>query len=118
MYEKGSGVQGFQQFGVNAVKTAVAHYQNNVSRLGFLADGGDDFLRCPPIRASLPSAERSLESLVRSRRSSRATLSGWSTAATTGKSAVARDRASSFWKMFLRVVLERGSKMAQMRDPG
>ena len=45
MYEKGSGVQGFQQFGVNAVKTAVAHYQTNVSRLGFLADGGDDFLR-------------------------------------------------------------------------
>ena len=45
MYEKGSGVQGFQQVGVNAVKTAVAHYQNIVARLGFLADGGDDFLR-------------------------------------------------------------------------
>ena len=47
MYEEGSGVQCFQQFGVNAFKTAVAHYQNNVSRLGFLADGRDDFLGMP-----------------------------------------------------------------------
>ena len=42
---KGSVLQSLQKFGMDAFKAAVAHNQNNVSRLGFLADGGYDFLR-------------------------------------------------------------------------
>lgn len=44
---KGSVLQSLQKFGMDAFKAAVAHNQNNVSRLGFLADGGYDFLRMP-----------------------------------------------------------------------